>query len=138
MMAINKCNNSSTPRPDWISWKHLKIVIRNDKCLDNIINITNFCINLRYWPLHFKLSSSIIIPKPNKVVYDSPKSFCPILLLNMIEKLIEKVISECLQFHLIVNNFIHPSQLGGLKQCSTTDAELFLTHLIQSRWVKNL
>ena len=39
---------------------------------------------------------------------------------------------------MIANNFIYPNQLGGLKQCSTTDADLFLTHLIQSVWVKNL
>jgi len=39
--------------------------------------------------------SSIIIPKPNKAFYDSPpKTFKPIVLLNMLGKLIEKVIDE--------------------------------------------
>ena len=130
MMAIDKCNNLFAPGPDRISWKHLKLVVRDDKCLENIVNIANACINLGYWLLYFKASLSIIIPKPKKVTYDFLKSFCPIVLLNMLGKLIEKVIGECLQFHLIANNFIYPNQLGSLKQCSTTDASLFLTHLI--------
>ena len=93
-MAINKFNNSSISRPDQISWKHLKLVIRNNKYLDNIINIANAYINLGYWLLYFKVSLFIIILKPNKVFYNSPKFFHSIVLLNTIEKLIEKVISE--------------------------------------------
>jgi len=62
--------------------------------------------------------------------YDSPKIFYPIILLNVLEKHIKKVIRERHQFHLISNNFIYPDQMGGLKQWSTTDAGVFLTHLI--------
>ena len=79
----------------------------------------------------------VIIPKPNKLAYDNPKSFHPIVLLNTISKLIKKVIAERLQFHVVKNNFIHPSQLGGLKFKSTTDAGIALTHIIRSGWVKN-
>jgi len=39
---------------------------------------------------------------------------------------------------MISNNFIHPSQLRGLKQRSTTDARVTLTHIIRLGWVKNL
>ena len=39
---------------------------------------------------------------------------------------------------MISNNFIHPSQLGGLKQRSTINAKVVLTHIIQSEQVKNL
>ena len=60
-----------------------------------------------------------------------------IVLLNTIGKLIKKVIAKRLQFHVIRNNFIHSSQLGGLKFKSTTDAGIILTHVIQSDWVKN-
>jgi len=130
MMAINKYNNSSAPRPDRISWKYLKLIIKDNKCLEEIINIANTCINLGYWLSHFKTSSSIIISKPNKVAYDSSKSFYLFILLNTLGKLIEKVIGEQLQFHLIANNFIYPNQLERLKQHSTTDAGVVLIHLI--------
>ena len=88
--------------------------------------------------MYFETLSSIIIPKPNKTLYDSPKMFQPIVLLNTLGKLIEKVISKRLQFQSISKNFIHPYQLGGLKQCSTMDAGVVLTYLIQAGWVKNL
>ena len=34
------------------------------------------------------------------------------------------------------NNFIHPSQLSGLKFKSTADASIALTHIVQSEWAK--
>jgi len=43
---------------------------------------------------------------------------------------------ERLQFIVVHNNFIHPSQLGGLKFKSTTDAGVALTHIVQSGWSK--
>ena len=80
----------------------------------------------------------VVIPKPNKQSYDSSKSFRPIVLLNTLDKLIEKVIGKRLQFQVIFNNFIHSSQLGGLKFKSTIDVGVALTHIIHSGWVKNI
>jgi len=97
----------------------------------------NTCIHLEHWPSYFKQSSTIIIPKLNKQTYNNPKSFHPIILLNTLEKLIEKVIADRLQFHVVKNDFIHPSQLGGLKFKLTSDAGVVLTYTICSGWVKN-
>lgn len=102
----------------------LKQLSKDNICLNNVINIANVCIK--------SSSSSIIIPKLNKASYNSPKIFCPIVLLNILRKLIEKVIEDRLQFQAISNNFVYPNQLGGLKQHSTTNAGNFLTHFIQS------
>jgi len=136
--AIINCNDLSALGPDRVSWGHLKHVIKNKLCLRNIICIMNACFDLGHWPNHFKKSTTIIIPKPNKSTYDSLKSFRPIVLLNMLGKLIEKVIGERLQFQAISNNFIHQSQLGGLKFKSTSDAGIALTHFIHTGWIKHL
>ena len=72
----------------------------------------------------------MIIPKPNKLAYDHPKFFHSIILLNTISKLIKKVIAERLQFHVVKNNFIDPSQLDSLKFKSTMDDGIALTHVI--------
>ena len=48
------------------------------------------------------------------------------------------MISKCLQFYTIFNNFIHPSQLRDLKLRSTIDAGVALTHIIHSGWAKSL
>ena len=95
------------------------------------------CFELGYWPSHFKISTFIIIPQSNKKSYNFCKTFKPIVLFNMLGKFIEKVISECLQFHLISNNFIYPSQLSGLKQHLSSDAGVILMYFIYTRWIKN-
>jgi len=56
--------------------------------------------------------------------------------LNTLGKLIEKVIIERIQFTVASNNFIYPSQLGGLKFKSTIDASVALTHIVRSGWAK--
>jgi len=137
-LAIINCNNSSIPGPDKLSWSYLKIILKDDDCLDIIIIIANTCIKLEYWPSHFKRSTTIVIPKPNKKSYNSPKAFRPIVLLNTVGKLIKKVIGERLQFNTASNKFIHPSQFGGLKFKSTVDAGVALTYIIHTGWVKNL
>ena len=128
--AISKCNDSSAPGPDKLIWHYLKLIIKNDECLSNIIDIADSCINLEHWPKYFKISTTIVIPKLNKSLYDHPKAFHPIVLLNTLGKLIEKVVAERLQFIVMSNNFIHPSQLGGLKFKSTSDAGTVLIHII--------
>ena len=69
-------------------------IIKDDKCCSDIVNIANACIYLSYWLAHFMKLSSIIISKSNKPSYDSLRSFHSIILLNMLNKLIEKAISK--------------------------------------------
>ena len=134
--AIAKCNDSSAPGPDKLSWQHLKFITKWDECVTNIINIANVCINLGHWPDYFNQSSTIIIPKPNKLSYDQANMFHPIVLLNTLGKLIKKIIAKRIQFTVLKNNFIHPCQLGGLKFKSTSNAGVALTHIMRSGWAK--
>ena len=84
------------------------------------------------------MSTTIVILKPNKVLYNTSKVFRSIILLNMLGKLVKKVIGDRLQFYVISNNFIHQSQLGGLKFKSTSDTSIALTYFIHMEWVRNL
>ena len=136
--AIKECSNLSTLELEHVFQRYLKVIIDNNKYLSNIVNISNMYIDLSHQPSHLKMSTLIIIPKPNKVSYNSPKMFCPIVLFNILGKLIEKVIREKLQYQSINSNFIHSNQLDGLKQCLTTGADIVLTHLIHLGWVKGL
>ena len=107
LQTIEKCNNSSSPGPDKLLWRYIEMILKNNDCIFKLIDIANACINLRYWHNHFKTLTIVIIPKPNKLSYDMPKSFCSIVHLNTLGKLFEKMIRERLQFHSISNNFIH-------------------------------
>jgi len=69
--AIDKCSNLSAPSPDKVSWKYLKVIVKENKYLENIVNIVNTCINLKNWLMYFKTSLSIIISKLNKAFYIS-------------------------------------------------------------------
>jgi len=73
--VIEKYNNLSALGPNKLTWSYIKIIIRDEDCLSKLIDIANACIDLGYWPSHFKSSTMVIIPKLNKTVYDSPKSY---------------------------------------------------------------
>jgi len=73
--AIAKCSSSSTPEPDYISWRYLKALTSHSTCLKKFVHITNACITLEYWPFHFRSANSVVIPKPNKTSHNTPSSF---------------------------------------------------------------
>jgi len=129
---IEKYNNLSAPGPNKLMWSYIKSIIRNKDYISKFIDITNACIDLGHWLSHFKTSLTVVISKSNKTSFDSPKLYHSIVLLNTIGKLFEKMIGERLQFHMISNNFIHLSQLRGLKQIFTMDVRVAFTHIIQS------
>jgi len=136
--TIEKCKNSSAPGPDKLTWGHIKKIIRSKECITRLIDIANAYIKLGHWPHYFKTSMTFVIPKLNKASYNTPKSFWPIILLNIIGKLFEKIIREWLQLYMISNLFIYCCQLGGFKHRSTTDTGVVLTHSICTGWIKNL
>ena len=133
--SIAKNNNQSISGSDKLLWRYLKCIIKDIECLKSIIDIANVHFEPGHWPSHFKTSMTIIILKSNKELYNSPKSFRPIVFLNILEKLIKKVISEHLQFQVISNNFTHLSQLDKLKQRLFANAGITLTHFIHTGWL---
>lgn len=70
--------------------------------------------------------------------YDSPKMFWLVILLNTLGKLIKKFISKRLQVQAIFSAFIYPNQVEELKQRSSVNTGLYLTHLIYTGWIKNI
>jgi len=136
--ALRACSSPSAPGPDHITWSHLKMVLSDVKASVVVLTLADACLRVGYWPRHFKESVSVIIPKPGKPSYSTPKSFRPIVLLNTLGKLIEKMISTRLQFDGVKFGLFHPNQFGGIRQRSTEDAGLFLTHLVRTGWAQGL
>ena len=93
-VALKACSNVFAPGPDHITRRYLKSILADDICAFGILFLANSCITLRHWPRHFKELVSVIIPKPGKPAYDTPKAFQPIVLLNTLGKLIEKIIAR--------------------------------------------
>ena len=128
--ALKACFNVSAPGPDYITWQYLKVILANNTCAVGILSLANTCLSLHHWPRHFKEFVSVIIPKPDKPAYNTPKAFKPIVLLNTLDKLIEKMIARQLQFDAVKYGILHLNQLGGVAQQSIEDAGVFLTHLV--------
>ena len=128
--VLKACSNISTPGPDYITWQYLKVILAKNTCAAGILFLANTCLLLHHWPRHFKKLVSIIISKPGKPAYDIPKAFRPIVLLNTLGKLIEKMIARQLQFDAIKYGILYSNQLEDVAQWSTEDAGVFLTHLV--------
>jgi len=69
---------------------------------------------ISHWPNHFKESLSVIILKLGKALYATPKSFNPIVLLNTLGKLFEKMLSKRLQFEGVHYGTFQPNQFRGI------------------------
>jgi len=64
--------NISAPGPDYITWRHLKLILANSTCAVGVLSLANACLSLWHWPRHFKESVSVIIPKLGKLAYNTP------------------------------------------------------------------
>ena len=47
------------------------MILKDDEYIIKLIDIANICMDLGYWPNHFKILTMIIISKPNKQAYFS-------------------------------------------------------------------
>ncbi|CAA7269307.1 unnamed protein product [Cyclocybe aegerita] len=130
LSALKGCSNSSAPGLDHVTWAHLKELLKDKHVLALFIMLANTCLWVGHWPRIFKELLSVIVPKPNKPSYAVLKAFRPIILLITFGKLIEKMIANRIQFDVVKHDIFHPNQLGSIRQRSTEDAGLILTHLI--------
>src|SRR6202790_5117279 len=136
--ALKACASHSAPGPDHVTWSYLKFWCLNLEVAGLITRIAEACITTGHWPEHFKESLSVIIPKPGKPAYSTPKAFRPIVLLNTLGKLVEKMLARRLQFDGVAHGAFQPNQFGGVAQRSMEDAGVYLTHLIRAGWAKGL
>ena len=128
--ALRPTKNNSAPGPDHVTWRHLKLAMalpETDAALARLFN--NVCRE-GTWPTHFKDSTSVIIPKPNKPDYTVPKAYHPIALLNTLGKLLTKILANRLQHDAAEYGLLHRDQFGGIQKHSTIDAGLVLMDFI--------
>ena len=122
------CSGRSAPSPDHLTWSHIKILVLDENILKLLVWLANASFTTGVWPDYFKTSKTVVIPKPNKPAYNIPKVFRPVVLLNTLGKLFEKVIANRLQWECARFGLVHPCQFGGVQQNSTEDAGSYLTH----------
>lgn len=139
MECLQSTSNRSAPGPDHLTWFWLKhLMKKHPDAVIAILALFNACVTFGTHPPIFKASHTVIIPKPNKSDYSRAKAYRPIVLLNCIGKLLEKIIAKRMQFDGQAAGILHPCQFGGTMQHSTTDAGIQLVHNIRQAWNSNL
>jgi hypothetical protein len=76
--ALSACSSRSAPGPDHVTWSSLKHWCASAEVTALFVRVANTCLTLGHWPTHFKESLLVIIPKPGKPSYSTPKAFRPI------------------------------------------------------------
>jgi len=136
--VLHACSSTPAPGPDHVTWGMLKHLTTNPCIAALFLSVAEACIQVGHWPAHFKKSLLVIILKLRKAPYSTPKSFCLIVLLNMLGKLVEKMLSCQLQFEGVQYGTFQPNQFWGISQRSMEDTEVFITHFIWAGWAKKL
>lgn len=75
-----------------------------------------------------------MVPKPHKLDMTSPKSYCPISLIECLSKLGKKMMATQMQTDSVKFGLLPDNQFGGLLNVGTNDAGLALRHNIEEAW----
>lgn len=88
--------------PGWIICPGCHVKWLMAKGVDKpFLSLADACVEVGYWLGYFNELVLVIILKLNKMTYSTPRSFHLIVLVNTLGKLIEKMISNRLQFDTI-------------------------------------
>lgn len=107
------------PGPQGITWamaRHLP-----EQIVKTLSNIYNSSLATGYFPIPFKTSTTILIPKHRKDTRH-PDNYRPISLLEVTGKTFERLLNSRLRTHLETNNLLTPKQFGFRQYCSTESA----------------
>jgi hypothetical protein len=141
--ALAKNSNSSTPELDHISWFWLKQAMStettpslNDRKertdpIRGIRDLYNACLTYGCFSTAFKQLITVVLPKSNKKNYSQAKSYRPIVLLNCLGKLLEKIIATQMQFDTQACGLTDKLQFRSLMIRSTVDAGIYACKHIQ-------
>ena len=135
--AMSSCANDTAPGISGVPYRAIKWAWRSEAQTAIFDTLSN-CLRAGFHAPQWKSSITVVIPKPGKPSYSSPRAYRPIQLLECLGKILEKIIASRLMFDISKFNLVPHEQFGGRRASSCTDAALSLTHDIQSGWKKGL
>lgn len=124
---IKQSNPKKAPGPDCITFETLRNLPH--KCIKYIKNLFNSALDLNYFPLPWKISNIVTIPKPGKNPL-LPENRRPISLINTLGKVYERIILKRMQEQAL--NIIPDHQFAFYPQRSTTLQLLRMVEYIQA------
>ena len=131
--AMCSCANDTAPGVSGVPYRAVKWAW-NSKARPLIFQAFSDCLKEDFHAPQWKSSITVVIPKPGKPSYSTPRAYRPIQLLECLGKIMEKIVASRLMYDISKLNLVPHEQFGGRKASSCTDAALSLTHDIQSGW----
>jgi len=89
-----------------------------------ITTIYNQCLKGGCFPKRWKITKVIPVIKPAKENSLDPSKYCPISLLNMGGKILDKLLISRIHYHLYINELLTKRQFGFTPQRNTIDAKI--------------
>lgn len=133
-LALRTIPPDKVPGPDGIPNRLLKQCRSLHKSLAQLFTA---CLEVGYHPPCFKESITVVLRKPQKPAYTTPKAYRPIALLNTIGKLLEKIVANRMSTTLEEKNLLPEGQMGGRPRRSTLTAMELLVEKIRTIWQKD-
>lgn len=116
--AVAKCKRRKSPGPDEISTEFLLKIWPTIK--ETVLHIYNQCLESGSFPRKWKIGRVTIIPKPDKE-QDDIKGYRPITLLDLLGKILERLILQRLENHIQSKALISDNQYGFRPGKGTVD-----------------
>ena len=110
------------------------------KCADLIIDRLYFIYSATYndklYYAPWKAFNTIVLQKPGKPSYETPKAYRPITLINTLWKVLTAILAKQLTFYAEKHQLLRSHHFRGRPGHTTTDAMHLLMHTIKSAWHK--
>jgi hypothetical protein len=110
------------------------------KCANTITNrlylIYTAITEKGFYHTPWKISTMVVLRKPGKPRYDTPKAYRPIALLNTMGKVLTAIVAEILVFYTETLGLLPAHHFSGRPGRTTTDAVHLLTYKIKDAWRK--
>lgn len=126
---IKSLKNKKSYGSDKVSNRCLKALPPNG--LKLLTNIFNACIKYCYFPISWRQSKIIAIPKPGKDASD-PDSYRPISLLSTMSKILEKIIKEKVISYINDNNILPIQQFGFRSEHNTVQPLIRIKNIVKN------
>jgi len=107
-----------------------------DKIVDSLLYIYQAMLEdgIMYKP--WKEFTTVVLRKPGKSSYSTPKAFRPIALLNTMWKVITVIVANHITYYMEKHQLLPANHFGGRPRCTTSDAIHVLTNEIKAAWRK--
>ena len=129
---ISKLKPYKAPGPDSIP----NIIL--SKCanllIDRFYHIYRAILDNGLYYMPWKEFHTVVLCKPGKPCYDTPKAYCPIALLCMMWKVLTASVAEQITYYTENHDLLPVHHFGGRPGHTTMDTAHLLVHQIKSEW----